>query len=53
MTKSELKQRSDKNFNDVKSALQLIFDNLNKGQQQKLLKNEKVKALLERYEVEI
>ncbi len=51
MTKSELKQRSDKNFNETKIALQTVYDNLNKGQQQKLLKNEEVKALLERYGV--
>ncbi|MBQ0098838.1 MAG: hypothetical protein KBS62_07920 [Oscillospiraceae bacterium] len=51
MTKSELKQRSDKNFNETKEAVQLIYDNLNKGQRQKLLKNEKLKALLERYGV--
>lgn len=36
---------------DTKSALQLVHDSLNRGQQQKLIKNEKVKTLLDRYGV--
>lgn len=32
-------------------ALQLIWDNTNKGQRNKLLKNEEIKALLIRYQV--
>lgn len=32
-------------------ALQLIWDATNKGQRNKLLKNEQIKALLERYGV--
>ena len=36
---------------DTKTALQLVYDNLNHGQQKKLMKNEQVKALLERYGV--
>ena len=36
---------------ETKAALQLIYSELNHGQQNKLLKNEKVKALLERYGV--
>lgn len=36
---------------ETKAALQLIYSELNNGQQNKLLKNEEVKALLERYGV--
>lgn len=32
-------------------ALQLIWDNTNKGQRNKLLKNSEIKALLIRYQV--
>lgn len=37
---------------DTKEALQLVYDTLNKGQQQKILKDEKVKALFDHYGVE-
>lgn len=37
---------------ETHDALQLIIDELNHGQKQKLVKNEKVKALLDRYGVE-
>lgn len=36
---------------EMRDALQLILDNLNQGQQKKLLKEEKVKAMLTRYGV--
>lgn len=36
---------------DTKEALQLVYDTLNKGQQQKILKDEKVKALFDHYGV--
>lgn len=32
-------------------ALQTVYDSLNQGQQKKLLKDEKVKALFDHYEV--
>ena len=38
---------------ETKAALQTVYDELNNGQQKKLLKNETVKALFERYEVQI
>lgn len=38
---------------ETKEALQTVYDSLNKGQQQKLMKNENVKALFERYGVEV
>lgn len=37
--------------NETKNALQTVYDALNKGQQQKILKDEEVKALFDRYEV--
>lgn len=41
-----------KAFNqEIQAALLTVYDELNQGQQQKLIKNEKVKALFERYGV--
>ena len=37
---------------DTKSALHLVHDSLNRGQQQKLMKDEQVKALFGWYGVE-
>ena len=37
---------------ETKEALQLVFSQLNNGQQKKILKNEAVKALFDRYSVE-
>jgi len=39
-------------YDETKAALQLVYDELNHGQQQKLLKDEAVKALFDRYGVE-
>lgn len=36
---------------ETKNALQTMYDALNKGQQNKILKNEEVKALFDRYSV--
>ena len=36
---------------ETKEALQLVYDTLNQGQQKKLLKDEKVKALFDQYGV--
>lgn len=36
---------------ETKNALQTIYDALNHGQQKKILKNEEVKALFDRYGV--
>lgn len=36
---------------ELKTALETIFSELNHGQQQKLLKSEKVKALFDRYKI--
>lgn len=37
---------------ETKEALQTMYDELNHGQQQKILKEENVKALFDRYGVE-
>ena len=37
---------------ETKNALQLVYDNLNQGQQKKILKEEAVKELFDRYGVE-
>lgn len=39
-------------FDETKVALQTVYDALNQGQQKKLLKNEGVKELFDRYGVE-
>ena len=36
---------------ETKDALQTMYDALNHGQQKKILKNKKVKALFDRYSV--
>lgn len=36
---------------ETKNALQLVYDELNQGQQKKILKSEEVKALFDRYGV--
>ena len=51
ISKQKLQENVDKTKSDTKSALQLIWDNLNQGQRKKLLKNEKVHAMLLRYGV--
>ena len=52
MKKTILKQKTKEVKNDTKTALQLVYDNLNQGQQKKILKEEKVKELFDRYGVE-
>lgn len=37
---------------ETKTALELIFGNLNHGQTNKLLKNQKIKELVDRYQVQ-
>lgn len=49
--KNKWQDKADVVATDTKTALQLVYDSLNKGQQQKLMKDEQVKALFERYGV--
>lgn len=37
---------------EIKEALETIYNELNQGQQKKLLKSDKVKALFDRYKIE-
>lgn len=38
---------------EIKSALETIYNALNNGQKQKILKNESVKALFDKYGIEV
>lgn len=51
MNKTILNEAVEKCKNETKLALQTVYNALNQGQQNKILKDEKVKALFELYEV--
>ena len=51
MTKNELTNAVSAAKNDTRDALQTVFDALNHGQQNKILKNEAVAALFALYGV--
>lgn len=51
MTKKELLEKTTTVINETQSALQTMYDALNQGQQKKIVKNEEVKALFDRYNV--
>ena len=53
MTKYELNAKTDTVIATTREALQMVLDGLNQGQQKKLLKNETIAALFERYGVEV
>lgn len=53
MNKDTLKTAVENCKNETKEALQTVYNELNNGQQKKLLKNDIVKALFDRYDVEI
>lgn len=53
MYKDELQQKVAALKNETKAALQMVYDELNNGQQKKLLKNEAIAALFNRYGVEV
>ena len=52
MTKTELNTAVGAAKAETKNALQTVYDALNQGQQNKLLKDEAVKALFDLYGVE-
>ena len=52
MTRDELTAAVTATKTETHDALQLIWDNTNKGQRNKLLKNPEIRELLERYEVD-
>ena len=51
MNKHLLKKLTNEAMTETQKALQTIYDSLNQGQQKKLLKNEEVVSLFERYNV--
>lgn len=52
MTKTELWTAANALKDETKNALQTVYDALNNGQQKKILKDDKVKALFDLYGVE-
>ena len=52
MKREELFTKTNAVINETKSALETVYAALNKGQQKKIVKNESVKALFDRYGVE-
>lgn len=52
MSKGKWTQATEAVASDATEALQTVYDALNHGQQQKILKNTKVKELFDRYGVE-
>ena len=53
MTKKELEIKTNEVIETTREALQTVYDALNQGQQKKLLKDDAVAALFERYGVEV
>lgn len=53
MTKEKLDKKVAEVKNETKIALETVYNALNQGQQKKILKDEKVAALFERYGVEV
>lgn len=50
---SDLKERVIAYSTEVKDALQAVYSDLNQGQRKKLLRNSAIRAMFERYGVEI
>ena len=50
---SELRERVVAYNTEVKTALQAVYNDLNQGQRKKLLRNPAIRAMFERYGVEI
>lgn len=51
MTKTELIRKTDETISETRQALQIVYDAHNQGQKKKILKNENVAKLFERYKV--
>lgn len=49
MKKTELIEKTDKVINETTEALQTVYNALNSGQKKKILKNEEVAKLFDRY----
>ena len=51
MLKSELQEKTKAVKDATRTALQLLFDSINQGQQKQLVKREEINALFDRYGV--
>lgn len=51
MTKDKLTRAVEEAKAETRNALQTVYDSLNQGQQKKIVKDEKVKALFDLYGV--
>ena len=51
MTKQELTAKTDAVIAETRAALQTVYDALNQGQQKKIVKDEGVRVLFDRYGV--
>lgn len=49
---SDLRERVIAYNTEVKAALQAVYNDLNRGQQKKLLRNPTIRSMFERYGVE-
>lgn len=52
MKKTKLVNAVNENISVTKDALQLLWDNINKGQKKQLIKIPEIKELLDRYGVD-
>ena len=52
MTKKELAEKTDSRITDTKTALQLLWDNINKGQRKQLIKIAGIKEAFGLYGVD-
>lgn len=52
MRKQQLDNAVDAKMTETRDALQTMYDALNQGQQKKIVKDEKVKALFDLYKVD-
>ena len=52
MKKDELMEKTNSIIKETQQALQTMYDALNQGQQKKIIKNNEVKILFDRYGVE-
>lgn len=51
MKKITLVKKTEEAVSEIHDALKVVFDELNQGQQKKILKSEKVSSILKRYGV--
>lgn len=51
MSKKTYTERAREHVAETKEALALVYSELNQGQQKKILRNEKVKAIMVKYGV--